>query len=70
MPMRVRAALSADAETIAAFARALSLEEGYPTPALHTRHVRAEGFGANPRVRALIAEREGQPVGYALFYPA
>jgi ribosomal protein S18 acetylase RimI-like enzyme len=32
--------------------------------------VRAEGFGATPRFRALIAEREGQPVGYALFYPA
>ncbi len=27
-----------------------------------------DGFGANPRFRALIAEWEGQPVGYALFF--
>ena len=70
MAMPVRAALPADAETIAAFAHALSLEEGCPAPALQARHVRAEGFGASPRFRALIAERDGQPVGYALFFPA
>jgi ribosomal protein S18 acetylase RimI-like enzyme len=70
MAVQVRETLPADAETIAAFARALSLEEGYPAPALQARHVRAEGFGANPRLRALIAERDGQPAGYALFYPA
>jgi ribosomal protein S18 acetylase RimI-like enzyme len=70
MAVQVRETLPADAETIAAFARALSLEEGYPAPALQARHVRAEGFGANPRFRALIAERDGQPAGYALFYPA
>jgi ribosomal protein S18 acetylase RimI-like enzyme len=70
MAVRVRGATPADAETIAAFAHALSLEEGYPAPALQADHVRAEGFGAKPRFRALIAEREGQPVGYALFYPA
>jgi GNAT superfamily N-acetyltransferase len=50
--------------------RALSLEEGYPAPALRARHVRAEGFGASPRFRVLIAERDGRPVGYALFFPA
>jgi len=70
MAVQVRETFPADAETIAAFARALSLEEGYPAPALQARHVRAEGFGANPRFRALIAERDGQPAGYALFYPA
>ena len=70
MAVRVRGATPGDAETIAAFAHALSLEEGYPAPALQADHVRAEGFGAKPRFRALIAEREGQPVGYALFYPA
>jgi ribosomal protein S18 acetylase RimI-like enzyme len=70
MPVRVREALPADAETIAAFAHALSLEEGYPAAALHADHVRAEGFGASPRFRALITERNGHPVGYALFYPA
>jgi ribosomal protein S18 acetylase RimI-like enzyme len=68
--VRVREALPADAKTIAAFAHALSLEEGYPAPALHADRVRAEGFGARPRFGALIAEQDGQPVGYALFYPA
>lgn len=70
MAVHVREAMPADAETIAAFAHALSLEEGYPAPALQAQHVRAEGFGASPRFRALIAERHGQPVGYALFFPA
>jgi ribosomal protein S18 acetylase RimI-like enzyme len=70
MAVRVREALPADAKTIAAFAHALSLEEGHPAPALEAQHVCAEGFGASPRFRALIAERDGQPVGYALFYRA
>jgi ribosomal protein S18 acetylase RimI-like enzyme len=68
--VHVRAATPDDAEAIAAFAHALGLEEGYPAPSLQARHVRAEAFGASPRFRALIAERHGQPVGYALFYPA
>lgn len=69
-PVDVRAARAADAGTIAAFAQALSLEEGYPAPTLLAEHLRAEGFGASPRFRALIAEQDGQAVGYALFYPA
>jgi ribosomal protein S18 acetylase RimI-like enzyme len=68
--VQVRVATPTDAETIAAFAHALSLEEGYAAPALQAGHVRAEGFGANPRFQALIAERDRRPVGYALFYPA
>jgi GNAT superfamily N-acetyltransferase len=70
MAVHLRAAISADAETIVAFAHALSREEGYPAPALQAQHVRKEGFGADARFRALIAERDGQPVGYALFFPA
>jgi ribosomal protein S18 acetylase RimI-like enzyme len=70
MAIRVRDAVPADAGTIAAFAQALSREEGYPAPLLQARHVRAEGFGARARFRALIAERDAQPAGYALFYPA
>jgi ribosomal protein S18 acetylase RimI-like enzyme len=68
--VHVREARAADAETIAAFARALSREEGHPAPALQASHVREEGFGDNARFRALVAERDGQPVGYALFYRA
>lgn len=28
-----------------------------------------DGFGENPRFRTLIAEWQGQPAGYALFFP-
>lgn len=28
-----------------------------------------DGFGENPRFRALIAESDGQPAGYAVFFP-
>jgi ribosomal protein S18 acetylase RimI-like enzyme len=70
MPVHVREALPADAETIAALAHALTLEEGQPAPGLSGQDVRAEGFGANPRFRVLLAERNGQPAGYALFFPA
>jgi ribosomal protein S18 acetylase RimI-like enzyme len=70
MAVQVRAAVPADAETIAAFAHALSLEEGYPAPGLQGEQVCAEGFGASPRFRVLIAERDGRPAGYALFFPA
>jgi GNAT superfamily N-acetyltransferase len=68
--VRVRAAGPTDAETIVAFSHALSLEEGYPAPVLQVRDVRVEGFGPGARFRALIAELDGRPVGYALFYPA
>jgi ribosomal protein S18 acetylase RimI-like enzyme len=68
--VRVRAAVLADAETIAAFSDALSREEGHPASALQARHVRDEGFGSRARFRALIAELGGRPIGYALFYPA
>ena len=43
MSVQVREPAPADAETIAAFARALSLEKGYPAPALQAQHVRKEG---------------------------
>ena len=39
-----------------------------PAPALQASHVRDEGFGADARFRALLAEHAGRPVGYALFY--
>lgn len=68
--VRVREATAADAETIAGLVRALSLEEGYPAPALQPWDVRSEAFGARPRFQTMIAERDGQPVGYALFYPS
>jgi hypothetical protein len=48
-PVQVREARPADAGTIAAFARALSLEEGYAAPALQADHVRAPKGSVPPR---------------------
>ena len=45
MAVQVRAATAADAETIAAFAHALSLEEGYPAPALQADTCAQRGSG-------------------------
>lgn len=66
----VRAATAADAETIVALAHALSRDEGHPAPALSAADVRAEGFGERPRFCALIAERDGTPLGFALYFPS
>ena len=70
MPVTVRPATIVDAPTIAAFAQALSVEEGYPPPPLRAEHVRAEGFGPTPRFHVLIGELDGAASGYALYYPA
>lgn len=69
MTLIVREATAADAGTIVALAHALSREEGHPASPLSAADVRAEGFGERPRFRALIAERKGAALGYALFFP-
>jgi ribosomal protein S18 acetylase RimI-like enzyme len=68
--LTIRPATLADADTLARFARALEREEGKPEAALTAAHVRAEGFGLRRRFWALIAERDGKPVGFALVFPA
>jgi GNAT superfamily N-acetyltransferase len=35
---------------------------------IEERDLMRDGFGANPKFRALIAELDGQPAGYALFF--
>jgi len=32
--------------------------------------LRRDGFGPDPRFRAILAEHDGQPAGYALFFPS
>lgn len=66
----VREATAEDAETIVELAHRLSLEEKAPLPPLRPEHVRAEGFGEVRRFRVLIAERAGDALGYALFFPS
>jgi GNAT superfamily N-acetyltransferase len=66
----IRDATPGDAAAIAALVHALSVEEGSPPPPFRAKDVRAEGFGPAPRFHVLIAEQDGQAVGYALYYPA
>ena len=66
----IRAATPDDVAPIVALVRALSVEEGYLAPPLRAEEVRAEGFGRAPRFHVLIAEQEGQAVGYALYFPS
>lgn len=66
----IRPARPEDAETIIALVQALAIYEKEPlssvkiTPA----DVRRDGFGAERRFEALIAELDGEPVGLALFF--
>ena len=66
----VRPATPADAEVLARFVAELNLHEGYPVGLCTAEVIRAHGFGDLPEIRALLAELDGRPVGYALFHPS
>ncbi|MGE0744586.1 MAG: N-acetyltransferase family protein [Rhodospirillales bacterium] len=67
--VRVRAATPDDAEAIAAMARALSVSDGGRPSRLTAETFRRDGFGPEPAFQAVIAEADGTPAGYAVFYP-
>ena len=64
----IRPATIDDAETLARMAAALSHAEGEPPPRFDAAICRRDGFGANPRFTAWIAEIEGRIAGYALHH--
>ena len=66
----VRPATPADAEDLARFVAELNLQEGYPVGSCTAEVIRAQGFGERPEFRALLAELDGLPVGYAVFHPS
>lgn len=68
--LRIRPAVAADAETLAALIEELNDDQGEETGHVTTEAVRADGFGASPEFRAFLAELDGRPVGYALFHPS
>lgn len=37
---------------------------------LQEDELRRDGFGPNPKFRAIFAEQDGQPAGYSLFFPS
>ena len=66
----VRPATTADVETILTFIKGLAAFEKEPDAVkTTTADLLRDGFGTNPKFEVLIAERVGQPVGFALFFP-
>lgn len=69
--IRIRAARQSDASSIVGFVRKLAAFEREPADSvkLTEADVLRDGFGSNPRFEVLIAEQDGTPVGFALFFP-
>ena len=63
--LRLRFAIPDDAATIVRFVRGLAAFEREPAQSvrLSEADVRRDGFAAQPRFEALIAERVGRPLG-------
>jgi len=66
----VRPATPADVETILRFIKGLAAFEKEPDAVRATLDdLRRDGFGKQPKFEVLIAELDGEPVGFALFFP-
>jgi len=69
MATTIRPAIEADVTQILAFIRALAAYERAPQAAAATEaDLRRDGFGPNPFFFCLIAEQDGQPAGFALYF--
>jgi len=65
----IRPARPADAATILRFIRDLAAFEREPDAVEATEEMLDEAlFGAHPAAEAVIAEQDGQPLGFALFF--
>lgn len=66
----IRAATIDDAETILALVQALAIYEKEPisTVKATAEDYRRDGFGPEKRFETLIAELDGEPVGFALYF--
>ncbi len=66
----VRPATPADVETILTFIRGLAAFEREPDAVKTTvDDLLRDGFGEHSKFETLIAELDGRPVGFALFFP-
>ena len=66
----IRPATPADVETILGFIKGLAAFEREPDAVQATRDdLLRDGFGKQPKFEVLIAELDGEPVGFALFFP-
>ena len=69
MSITLRPAEPADTATILGFVRELAAFEREPDAVVATEPMLAEAlFGVPPAAEAVIAERDGQAVGFALFF--
>ena len=67
--LRIRSATMDDAALLRAMIRELaSYERELESVTIREEDLVRDGFGENPRFRALIAEWDGQPAGYAVFF--
>lgn len=67
--LRIRAGVEADAPLIAQLIDELNADQGEETGHVTAAAVRRDGFGERPEFLVLLAELDGEPVGYALFHP-
>ena len=69
MMLSVRPATVGDVALLRTMIRELAeYEHELDMVAITETDLARDGFGANPKFRALIAEWEKQPAGYALFF--
>jgi GNAT superfamily N-acetyltransferase len=69
MAVAIRAATEADVPQILAFIRALATYERKPAAVIATEDgLLRDGFGPNPYFECLMAEWDGAPAGFALFF--
>jgi GNAT superfamily N-acetyltransferase len=69
MAIQIRTAAVADIPQILDFIRALAAYEREPDAVTATEaDLLRDGFGPNPFYHCLIAEKEGQPVGFAFYF--
>lgn len=69
MAIHIRPATRADVPQILAFIRALAAYEREPDAVVATEEgLTRDGFGPNPFYSCLIAERDGAPAGFALYF--
>jgi GNAT superfamily N-acetyltransferase len=69
MAMVIRKATAADAAQILSFIRALAEFERAPDAVVATEEgLLRDGFGPRPFYYSLIAEQDGQPAGFALYF--
>lgn len=68
--LTIRPASAADVDTILHFIKSLAAFEREPDAVKTTpQDLLRDGFGQRPKFESLIAEMDGAPVGFALFFP-